>query len=423
MKDGIASYGQHEFGPEFEDALISIVTKSTPFVSKFRSILTPDAFLDADKKFVVSIVLGYFDKYSKLPSKNVLIGLIKRSNYRDKGLAIEVVENVEKCDDTDFVAEQVLSWSKWNRMSGVIDGYDGDDATEFASQIEEAARIGDDLLFEHTDLTKADKITRRETIETPWDWLNLVTDGGPEKGDLSVVITVIGGGKTTALVNIAKHALKLGKFVVYLTFEDGETKIKRRFMQSIGDMTKREVIANITKARFKVNNFISKNDGRCEIKMMTTNISTVADAVSFIRNLEDVRRRKVDMVITDYADRFGSKIRYREPRHKLREIFEDCKAMAMSLDVVHWTARQVAKEAVGKSVVTYEKASESWGSMESPDLVIGIGRTMEDEQMGRMTLYTSKVRDSQDHQKTSLIVDFDKQSIIGVNEMGEDDYG
>ncbi|KKN13369.1 hypothetical protein LCGC14_1006880, partial [marine sediment metagenome] len=100
-----------------------------------------------------------------------------------------------------------------------------------------------------------------------------------------------------------------------------------------------------------------------------------------------------------------------EPRHALREIFEDCKQMAKSMSLVHWTARQVNKSMVGKDTIGYEHAGESWGSMESPDIIIGFGRTLEDEQCGSISLYTSKVRDGEAHKKRDLAVDFAKQRV------------
>jgi replicative DNA helicase len=241
--------------------------------------------------------------------------------------------------------------------------------------------------------------------------LNRELDGGPEIGDLAVILTVVSGGKTTALVNITRHAMFLGKFVVYFTFEDGERKIKSRLMQSIANMTKVEAVSNRDEVVRTKNRFLKRYGGRCEVKDLQSRRSTVSDAAAFVRTLEDNYEQKVDVVVTDYADRFRAQNRYYEPRHALREIFEDCKWLARNLEVVHWTARQVNKTRVGKDIITTDAAGESWGSMESPDLVIGLGRTLQDEALNRITLHTAKVRDERDHQTHPLITDFERQRI------------
>ena len=182
---------------------------------------------------------------------------------------------------------------------------------------------------------------------------------------------------------MAYQALANGKFVVYFTFEDGELKIKRRLLQRITNTTIDELVKDPYYSRRVRTKFLREYGGRCEIKDLMSRRSTVSDVAGFIKTLEDAAQRKVDMVITDYADRFKATNRYNEPRHALREIFEDCKWLARSLKVIHWTARQANKTRVGKDIVSAEHASESSGSMESPDLVMGLGRTMEEMILGR----------------------------------------
>jgi len=190
-------------------------------------------------------------------------------------------------------------------------------------------------------------------------------------------------------------------------------------MQSIANVTRDEFISNRALVNRKRSRFLKKYGGTCEIKDLQSRRSTVDDAASFIRSIEDVNERKVDLVVSDYADRFRPNNRYSEPRHALREIFEDCKWMARSLGVVHWTARQVNKSKVGKEIISTDAAGESWGSMESPDLVIGFGRTLEDEQLDRITMYTAKVRDEKDHQMKSLVTDYEHQRLFDPAENGE----
>ena len=248
-------------------------------------------------------------------------------------------------------------------------------------------------------------------VKTPWQWLNHQLHGGLEVGDLAVILTVVNGGKTTALVNVAWRALRHGLFVVFFTFEDGEVKIKRRLIQAISGMTMEEIGKNPVKARYKKNRFLEKYGGRCEIKDLVTRVSTVRDMESLVQSIQDSAKRKIDLVITDYADRFRPPNRRGEPRHEYREVFELCKAVARKLELVHWTASQSNKTRTGKDIIGIEHVSEAYGKIESADLALGLGQTLQDESLGRMTLYTAKVRDAEKHKKCTLLADFARQRI------------
>jgi len=410
----VVGYSDYEFGPEFEEQVLNVLLLEPAFVAKFRPVIIPDAFYEPNNRYIVETLLKYYDQYDRTPSSDVLADVVRKGLYRDKGGVIQRIEAATPVPDVDYVRDRVLLWVKWTNIEQALMSKNGDTPHEFAAKIEKAARVGDTLLLDHTrfDDDHVGELDRGETIATPWAWLNSELDGGPEIGDLAVILTVVSGGKTTALVNIARHAMQLGKFVIYFTFEDGERKIKKRLMQSIAGMTREEIASRRDEARRSRSRFLLKHGGKCEIKDLQSRRSTVSDAAAFVRTLEDNYERKVDLVITDYADRFRAQNRYSEPRHALREIFEDCKWLARSLKVVHWSARQTNKTRVGKDIITTDAAGESWGSMESPDLVIGFGRTLQDEALDRIMLHTAKVRDERDHQTHPLITDFARQRIF-----------
>ena len=403
----------YDFGQDFENHVLSAVVLDSSFVSNFRSILNSDAFHSENNAYIVETVLSHYDKYDETPSIPVLLDLVYRGSYRDKGGVKECIETLSPITSTNYVRDQLVLWAKWSAIDDTVQTHSGSSPREFADRIDVASRIGDNLLLDHTKLDDDDESmdVKGIVIPTPWTWLNNELDGGPEIGDLAVILTVVGGGKTTALVNITRHALSLGKFVVYFTFEDGERKIKRRLLQSIANVTRQELIAGGSRINKTKNRFLVKYGGKCEIKDLPSRRCTVSDAAAIVRTIEENAERKVDVVVTDYADRFKPQNRYSEPRHNLREIFEDCKWLPRSLNVVHWTARQVNKSKVGKDIIGTDAAGESWGSMESPDLVIGLGQTMEDETMDRITMYTAKVRDENDHQVKAMVSDWERQRI------------
>lgn len=396
-----------EFHPDFENKIISLVIKDGDFYKNCRKIIIPEIFSSQNNRYLLERISGYVDNYKKHPCIETIKEMVRDSDYRDRGGVIDIVESVNGYNDKDFVKDKLLVRAKWAMINNAIS--ETSDPDTVIEKIREVGNFGvgnnvDFVTLDTGDIVE-DSITN--PIPTPWKWLNDQFLGGPERQDLAVVLSVISGGKTTTLVNIAYKAIVEGYTVVYLTFEDGQKKIKRRFQQRITNMSFDEMVENRQRAHDKCKRFIEVYGSKCYIRTMASRRDTVRDAAAIIKNLPT----KPDMIITDYADRFKPCVNYKDPRHGLREVFEDCKQLAKDFDAVHWSARQVNKTRVGKNVVGTEHAGESWGTMESPDLVIGMGRTLEDEKLGRIMVYTAKVRDHEDHKLHALSVDFSRQTI------------
>lgn len=414
--DEIKVEHDYDLGPDFEPIVVATVLQNPSFFDRFHPVLVPDAFLDRRWREIITEIREFHAKYKEVPDTVVLANVIRRSTRRDPGTLTKALEDLPHVNGSaGYVKDRLLQWVKWQAVEQALSDNDlREDPREFAREIERASRVGDDLQMEYTrlDVDKDDEYIRNEVIPTPWTWLNARMLGGPERRDLVVVMTIINGGKTTILTNIARECAGLGKNVVFFTFEDGETKIKRRLLQSIAGMTTEEVIENLALARSRRDRFLQATGGMVHVKQMRSRRSSVDDAISFVKSIEDASGRAVDVVVTDYADRFRPQGRYTEPRHGLREVYEDCKFLATDTNTLHYTASQInTKQQMGKEVVGIEHGSESTGKFESCDMAIGFGQSLEDQRLGRMTLFTSKMRDAKKCEMTSLIADFSRQRI------------
>lgn len=411
----------NQFGPNFEKSVLYLLVNDNEFCKEIKNVINLEYFSTADASFLSSLVIEYVNKYNKIPSEPVLKDLIHTSIYKNKGGVFALLDELEPVNDVVYVLNKIVEWVKWSAID-IVNGTTFDSPDEYINEITKISGlvVGEDK--QHVTLLNDDseeEESKADIIETPWKWLNEQLNGGPEVGDLGVILTVPNGGKTSILVNIARHALQLGKFVVYFTFEDGDRKIKRRLLQSICRVTREELVQKPTRINNMKRRFLSAYGGDCVIKNMRTRVDTVATAMSFVRSVEKSYGRKVDLVITDYADRFRTVQKYNEPRHALREIFEDCKFMARELEIVHWTARQSNKDGHKNNIIDIDNASESWGSTESPDIILGFGMNLEDRAMGQLLMHTAKMRDAESKQKRYLTADFETQRIYDEEELNE----
>lgn len=403
--------------PKFEVLVVGALKHHDSFIAKFSGLIDPDSFIGYENRCIVDLLLKYYEKYDKSPSDEVFERLLTKSGYRDRDKVQARHRSLPIPDDLRYIEDQVLDWIRWRRIEDVLsDPGARDDIDAFVREVDVASRTGADVNAEYVSILddEAARVTR-PTIQTPWPWLNrrfgVSADAGPEYQDFLIAMTVINGGKSTILTNIARHAAGCGKNVVYFTFEDGEFKMRRRMLQSIAGISKEDLVSNLEDARDYARDFLDQNNGGLFIKRLRSRQSTVRDAVNLIKMIEDAEGRGVDLVITDYPDRFKSMRRWDEPRHELREIYEDCKSLAMDHNLVHWGASQINKTKTGKDVVGIEDGSESTGKFESCDVAVGFGQTIADNRAGRITIATSKMRDAAKNETASLIADFDMQRI------------
>lgn len=410
----------YALGPDFELSVLASVVLDPTFLSRYWSVVSPDMFSLPVRAFVVETTISLFTKYKTTPGREALKDAIRRSSYRDRADAVQLVDALSPPTDAGYVADRVVEWCRWSAIDNVIEGAPRDDPRRFADSVDRASRIGDSLLTNYLTLNDdgdVDQVRRRQ-IATPWSWLNQRMLGGPELQDFIVIMSFVNVGKTTMLVNVAGHAVGLGERVVYFTFEDGETKIKRRFMQWIGRWTTEDVMRDYKRACRLRDLFLEQsNGGQLIIKKLQSRRSTVEDCMTFVKAMNEEGDKPVSTVITDYMDRFGVQFGTKgEPRHRLREIAEDCKYMAGELDVVHWSATQAQRGRAGKDVVSIEHVGESLGKVEGCDGAIGLGQTLEMERTERAKIFTAKLRDHKKHEEHVLSF---KTGVQRVTELGE----
>lgn len=415
MSDDFVS-AESDLGPDFESVVLSCIIREKGFFESYESVLQRSAFSSPAIWSLITLCRDYFRKYRVTPSPDILKDLVRNSDLGSPGTLVALVDGLPtEVGHGEYVRDRLLNWLRWTAVNQVLANHELRlDPTAFAEEISRATRLGDDLIHDGTDLSDMElgEDLRGEIMPSPWSWLNQKLNGGPIRGDLMVVMTVINGGKTTSLVNIAREYAAYGKNVVYFTFEDGETKIKRRLMQSICGFTVEEMMNQIDVVKKKTQRFLERSGGNVHIRQLKSRRTSVDEAMAVVKNIAERTGREVDVVVTDYADRFRPVGRYSEPRHGLREVYEDCKFLASDLKVLHVTASQInTKQMAGKDVVGIEHGSESTGKFESCDIAIGFGQTMEDKVMKRYNLHTSKMRDGQSGETHGLYADFARQRV------------
>lgn len=339
MTDRLSAYGY-----SFQVKVITSVFTDKSFLQQIADILLPEYFESPAAQWIIKKSMGYFDKYKTSPTldymkvnldtkeNDILVSEIK-THLRD---AWKYTEST----DLTFVKEQTLDFCKNQEIKKAIlnsvellksGHYD-----EIKNKIDTAMKAGADRDIGHDYMTAIDDRyleSVRDVVETPWDVINDLTDGGIGKGELGVMVAPAGIGKSWALANVGAHAVKAGKTVIHYTLELNEAYVGMRYDAIITGISSQ----NLKYYQQEVKDRLDKIDGKLVIKHYPTKSVSVTGLRAHIEKciMQDA---KPDLIIVDYADLLRG--HGQEKRHELEGIYEDLRGIAGEYEIPVWTASQ-----------------------------------------------------------------------------------
>jgi len=214
----------------------------------------------------------------------------------------------------------------------------------------------------------------RDTIETPWDVVNEIMDGGLGKGELGVIVAPAGIGKSWTLQALGSGVIKNGKTVVHYSLELNENYVGLRYDSIFCGVT----TANIRYYREEVEKKIRNLKGKLLIKYFPTKSASVQTISAHLKQIE-LSGVKPDLVIVDYADILLPLGHFREKRHALGTIYEDLRSVAGELEIPIWTASQANRSALEEDVIGADKIAEDYSKVMTADFVMSMSRKVEDK--------------------------------------------
>lgn len=379
------------FGNSFQTKVVAALLRDKLFLQQITDILDPKYFSSDAAQWIVKTINQYFTEYKTTPTLEVLkLKLDAIEVDILKTTVIEFLKDVFKqleADDMQFVKDQITNFCKNQKLKNAIlssvellkiGQYD-----DIKKLVDDAMKAGVDKNIGHDYLEMiGDRFqeNKRNTIETPWEVINEIMDGGLGKGELGVFVAPAGIGKSMALVNIAAHAVQRGLNVVYYTLELNENYVGSRFDSYYTGIPSQDLKYH----QDEVVAAVKKLPGRLVIKYYPTKTATIT---MLSAHLEKCKLQGItpDIVLVDYADllRDGS-TKGSNTRHDimLANIYEDLRGMAGTYQVPIYTASQANRSALEEDIIEADKISESYGKIMVADFVVSLSRKTTDKISG-----------------------------------------
>lgn len=401
---------------KFQTKLIKLIIEDEKFSEQILEILRPEYFDSILTKIILKYIIDYSLKYNLVPGYDTLHSLVneKESDMLLKEKLIDVIQMLKDYIITDkqYVKDVSMDFCrKQSLKKGLLEAaesWEKGDYEMIQKIISDSLKLGELKDSGHNYINDVEKRLIKQ-YRNPIPCLSGFDSkigGGLSGGELGVILSPTGGGKSMMLVKFAATAFQLGKSVVYYSLELSERSIGNRFDACINNMNLRNILDNTDAIREKIEE-IKSLGGNLIIKEFPTGSATVNTIRNHIKVLE--RDGIVpEEIFIDYADIMKPTSSFMEKRHSLTHIYESIRALSMELNIPVWTASQAGRQAINSARFDLSVISESLGKAQTADVILGLARTDENKRENKAQLIVLKNRNGSDGFEIPLLFDTSK---------------
>jgi replicative DNA helicase len=260
------------------------------------------------------------------------------------------------------------------------------------------------------------KYREGEKIPTGIESFDHILYGGLGVNELLTVMAHSGRGKTAVLVNLFYGALLNGIDAVYFSLEMSQRDILRRFYRRVTYKTKQEFHEDEKKWASVIERFfrLTKSAGRI-LYYPTGTIGTFDIEIALDR-LRDLYGFEPKLVIVDHLELLKApKLGYGMERYAVLKIITDSlRNIALTRNIAMVTATQATKASFDKIKLTQTDIGESYGKIQSSDVVIALCQTAEEVANNRMRLTIVKNRDYISGREIETYIDLDRMLLTDI---------
>jgi replicative DNA helicase len=374
-----------KYGPTFQAKVLACILSSTEFLQQSLDVLNPNFFESDAGKWIVENTVDYFTDYKTLPTLEVF--KIELEKSKDDVLKTAVKEQLRTAfqrkadDDLKYIQDSFLDFAKNQALKSAIirsvDLLQIGQYGEIKNLVDSAMKAGQPRNIGHDwkkDISIRLAGQSRVTVPTGWDVVDTMIGGGLGGGELGVIAAPSGIGKSWALATIGANAARMGKRVVYYTFELNENYVGLRYDTIFTGIES----GNITSHPDDVKHAVDSIQGDIIIKYYPPRTITVHTLRAHIDHLIS-NKLKPDIILVDYADLMRSVDKSDARHEELGSIYVELRGLSGELGVPVWTASQTQRSSIQDEVIQADKIASSYEKIMNADLVISLSRKLEDK--------------------------------------------
>ena len=381
--------------------------KVLPFIKKVY-------FDDRKEAVVVDEIIGFFNKYNKPASKEILsIEVGNRKDLNDKEL-VEVNSFIDTLSDApvndDWLLENTEKFCKdravYNAILNSISIIDGRDKVHTQDAIPTILsdalsvsfdnHVGHDYIEDHN--SRFEYYHRvEEKIPFDLEMFNKITKGGLSKKTLNIALAGTGVGKSLFMCHVAGSVLNQGRNVLYITMEMAEERIAERIDANLLNLTMDELkVIDRDIFETRIDKIAKKTQGKLIIKEYPTASAHAGHFRALLEELKLKREFKPDIIFIDYLNICSSQ-RMKQGANVnsytyVKAIAEELRGLAVEYNVPIVSATQTTRSGYTNSDPGLEDTSESFGLPATADFMFALVSNEELEALNQIIVKQLKNR-------------------------------
>lgn len=434
-------------GPEFQQRLMWQLLVEPEFAEKTIPDIAVEYFDDPNLKRLFIIILEYFKEFDKVPNLQNQSIHQAINKYRTPNNVIEqeslfaVIKRIELWNervinklmlhDGDAVQKSIYWFIKQQEyrkvaediITKVKNGEIKDKRTiaQIEEKFQKISHIGEqeDDCEELTEgIDKALTMEFRQPIATGIGTIDALTGGGLGKGEIGVILTPSGVGKTTALTVIANTAYEDNKNVAQIIFEDTKNQIKRKHYviwadSALSKLTEKEENDRVNMVVHQKVKSLEGKGGRLVIKRFSQENTTIVDVRNWMLSYQKKYGFKFDLLVLDYLDCLESHKKSPDRNEAELTIIKGFEAISSDFDIPAWTAIQSNRSGFDAEFVEAHQSGGSIKRIQKAHFFMSVAKTPEQKEASLANIRIIKARFAQDGQTfTDCIFNNDTMKII-----------
>jgi replicative DNA helicase len=416
-------------GPEFQQKLMWQLLVEPEYAEKTIPILAVEYFDDPNIKRLFLIMLEYVKAYGKAPNlqNQSIVQAINEfktpGNQIEEELLFAVIERIKLWNerilnqslmhDGEAVQKSTNEFIKQQEIRKLgetilIKVKNGDIKSkfflqEFEEKVQKIATIGieEDCgsdVIEGLEFALTKEF--RKTIPTGVTVIDDLTGGGLGKGEIGLILTPSGVGKTTLLTKIANTARENNYNVLQVIFEDTKPQIQRKHVTiwtkiPLSQLDEQHELA-LQKSQYHINNELGP--GRLTIKKFSQEDTTMRDVKDYILREQKKWGFKFDILVLDYLDCLESHKRTMDRNEAELVIVKSFEALASDLDIPCWSAIQSNRSGFDAELVEAHQSGGNIKRLQKAHFFMSVAKTPDQKEASLANIRIIKARFAQDGQ-------------------------
>ena len=417
---------------EFEKIIIKAIYLNPTVRDKILPVLDVKWFnnnLNLGK--IVKSIIAFNNQYEAMPNTIEIRRLLNDD---------ELIKEFDSCMsipdeeiDTKFIIKEIEKFVQlkklWQSASNIVDYCKSPNDVEtsnnsFAEQVVEAETFNFDSsvgisFFEDTEKIYEDAISNEKIYGTGVQAIDDLLNGGLYEKSLYLLLAPTNIGKTLMMCSLSTNMVRANYNVLYVTFEDSETKIAKRIAQNMFDVTQEQLklmtLDDYNKCWTKTKANIKSN---LIIKEFPEDSTNALMLEACIKELADKKGFKPDVVFIDYIGCMipnGRENNSANSNTLLLKVAMQTRALAMKYGFPIVSGAQVNRGGYDSADVGLNDAADSFGQHTKADAVLAITQTPEFKEQNLYHVKLSKTRFGNNRGDDKAIqVDIDKQRIYDL---------